>query len=132
MYNSVDEDEFCAADASILADYAGTVKHQTLIKCTVALRNVVSNNLVNLSGYLLKYGLISEDNEREVTNEFVSKAGRAAKLVDIIRSKVKESHENYDKFVETLKEAGSEHYKGILKMLDETLHEGNIIYLQYH
>lgn len=128
MYNSVDEDEFCAADAS---DCAGTMKHQTMIKCTVALRNAVSNNLVNLSGYLLKYGFISEDNEREVTNEFVSKADRAAKLVNIIRSKVKESHENYDKFVETLKEADSEYYKGILKMLDETLHEGNI-YLQYH
>lgn len=92
-------------------------------KCTVELRNAVSNNLVNLSGYLLKHGLISEHNEHEIRNEYTPEANRAAKLIDMIQNKVKESHENYDKFIEILKEADSEYYKGTLKILDETLHE---------
>ena len=96
-----------------------------MIKCTVELKNALSNNLVNLSGYLLANGLISENIKREVTSEHYSVDDRAAKLVHLIQTKVKLNHQNYDKFVDTLKQADSVYYKGILKILSKTLREGN-------
>ena len=134
MYNInfVDESESCADDASALAEYPD-VKYQTLIKRTMELKTAVSNDLVNLSGHLLAKGLISGNSKCEVTNDYTPEANRAAKLVDMIQKKVQLHHENYDEFVATLKQANSEYYKDILKILDETLreilretlHEGN-------
>ena len=121
----IDDRESCAADASALADCAGIVKQQTMIKCTVALQKAVSNNLVDLSGYLLSDGLITPSNRRELTNQHTAVNHRAAKLVEIIQEKVQLDHTNYNKFIDILKKADSVYYSEILTILSGTLHEGN-------
>jgi hypothetical protein len=98
-----------------------------MINCTVALQNAVSNDriLVDLSGYLLQNGLITSGDRCEVTNERNAVDRRAADLVRIIQTKVKLDHQNYSKFIDTLKEADSSYYCDILKKLSDTLRKGN-------
>lgn len=111
----------CAAGASALAVYADVVKYQTMMKCTVELITAVSETLVNLSGHLLSKGLITTEIRDQLRNQHTQTGDRAADLVDAIQKKVQLHHENYDKFVATLKQADSVYYEDILKILDETL-----------
>jgi hypothetical protein len=126
VYNYfIDGRESCAAGASALAEYADAVKHQTMIKCTVELRTAVTKHLDTLSGHLLAKGLITTENDDRLRNTYTPEANRAAELVAIIQGKVKQNHQNYDTFVDTLTEADSDYYSDILKTLSKTLHEGN-------
>ena len=59
----------------------------------------------------------------QIKNDSVD--GRAAQLVDIIQTRVQLNHQNYDKFICALNEAGSDNYKDILTLLSKTVHEGN-------
>jgi hypothetical protein len=126
LYNIIlDDRESFPAGASALTDSANTVEYRTMIKCTVKLRNAVSDNLVPLSGCLLSKGLITVDNERELRYIHTLEADRAAKLVQMIQGKVQLDHQNYHKFVDILKEEDSRYYSDILTTLTKTLREGN-------
>ena len=120
-----DLESSAAAAARSFADSTVTVEYQTLITCTMELRNAVSNNLIQLSGHLLANGLITPHNDRQLRNRSVEIDERAAKLVEIIQGKVQLDHHNYNKFVDILKEEDSDFYKDILTMLNKTFHQGN-------
>ena len=117
--------ESCAAGSSALADYhnAGTVKYQTMIKHTEELKIAISDNLGTLSGCFFANRLITDENRQEVTNVHNSSVDRAARLVDIIQRKVQLNHQNYDTFIDVLKQAGSDYYNDILSKLSETLRD---------
>ena len=71
-----------------------------------------------MSGCLLEKGLISQENESKLRNEFVEKAGRAAHLVDLIQQKVNLDSRNYIQFTSILEE-DKHHYSDILRILRE-------------
>ena len=89
-----------------------------MVSCTTKLRSAVCNDLVRLSGCLLEKGLISQENESKLRNEFVEKAGRAAHLVDLIQQKVNLDIRNYVQFTSILEE-DEHHYSDILRILRE-------------
>ena len=121
-----DWESSAAAAATALADCDVTVEHQTLINCTMELRNAVSNSLIQLSGRLLANGLITQHNDSELRSRYILEADRAAKLVEIIQGKVQLDHHNYNKFIDILIEEDSDYYKDILTTLSKTFHQGNI------
>ena len=82
------------------------------------MRAAVCSDLVRLSGCLLEKGLISQENESKLRNEFVEKTGRAAHLVDLIQQKVKLDSRNYAQFTSILEE-DKHHYSDILRILRE-------------
>ena len=82
------------------------------------MRAAVCNDLVRLSGCLLEKGLISQENESKLRNEFVEKACRAAHLVDLIQQKVNLDSRNYIQFTSILEE-DKHHYNDILRILRE-------------
>ena len=120
--------------AEAVASITSTVEYQTIISCTTKLRAAVCNDLVRLSGCLLEKGLISQENESKLRNEFVEKAGRAAHLVDLIQQKVNLDSRNYVQFTSILEE-DKHHYSDILRILREaycSLAQGKDTYMHVH
>ena len=98
-----------------------TAEYQTMIACTMELRNAVSNNLIQLSGHLLARGLITMEKYDELRNVMLSQASRAASLVELVQRRVQLDPQNYSKFINILKE-DSEYYSDILRHLSEVYH----------
>ena len=84
------------------------------------------NDLVRLSGCLLEKGLISQENESKLRNEYVEKAGRAAHLVDLIQQKVKLDSRNYVQFTGILEE-DKHHFSDILRILREAYSSESLV-----
>ena len=92
-----------------------------MIACTVELRNAVSNNLIELSAYLHARELITEEKYDELKNISLSKASRAASLVELVQRKVQLDPQNYFEFINILKEDIA-YYSDILRHLSEVYH----------
>jgi hypothetical protein len=95
-----------------------SVEYQTMISCTTKLRTAVCHDLVQLSGYLLEKGLISQESDSGLRNRSVEEVDRAARLVDLIQQKVKLDSRNYVQFTSILEE-DKHHYSDILRILKE-------------
>ena len=98
-----------------------TAEYQTMIACTVELRNAVSNNLIQLSGHLLARGLITMEKHDELRNKMLPEASRAASLVELVQRKVRLDPQNYFEFINILKE-DILIYSDILRHLSEVYH----------
>lgn len=96
-------------------------EYRTVVKHTTDLRLAVRFDLVALSGELLAVGLISPDNDSELRNTRQSEAERAAKLVEIIQTKIKLNCKHYYTFLNVLRTRHQQQYSDILHKLDKTL-----------
>ena len=95
---------------------SNTPEYRTIIQCTPELTAALKGDLVSLSGELLAGGLISEDNDIALCNQFVSEANRAAQLVGFVRNRVSLDTANYHSFIRVLKHREDEH-RDILQIL---------------
>ena len=93
-----------------------------MIQCTPHLIAAVKDNLTLFSGELLATGLITEDNQAALNNQFVDKAHWASQLVEFVRSRVSLDTGNYHSFIQILETRKDDHKK-ILKILDEEFSE---------
>ena len=78
-----------------------------------------NENIILLSEDLQKDGLISEANDQEMRNPYVSTTLRAANLTGIVRGKVELNAENFKKFIKAL-EKRDETFKEILEELKDS------------
>ena len=98
-----------------------SAEYDTLIEITVDLRLAVRPHLLSLSGGLLASRLISPDNEAELRNTVVSEAERAAKLVELVQSKVRQNSRHYHSFIGILEGDNDSYvYSDILQKLERT------------
>ena len=95
-------------------------EYRTVISHTTDLRLAVRFDLIALSGELLAVGLISPDNDSELRNTRQSEAERAAKLVEIIQTKIKLNCKHYYTFLNVLRTRHQQQYSDILHKLDKT------------
>lgn len=97
-------------------------EYKTIIQCTPNLTTAVKDDLPSLSGELLAAGLIADDNQAALNNQFVDKAHRAAQLVGFVRNRVSLDTDNYHSFIRLLETRKDEH-REILKILGEKFRE---------
>ena len=102
-----------------------TPEYRTMLHCTDDLRTAVQPHLLTLGGTLLSDDLISTDDESELRNEMHIEAKRAARLVELIRLKVKLEPQNYHTFVRIL-ENDRDTYKYILKKLRQKYQDSEL------
>ena len=88
-------------------------EYQKILKCGPALRLAFQNHLLPLAEDLVAVGLISVDNQSEITNVNQPEPNRAGRLLEFIRNKVRLSATYYYTFLEVLKK---DEYKHILKI----------------
>ena len=96
-----------------------TAEYQTIRRCTPQLITAFKHNLTELSGHLLSKGLITSDQSCELRNNMYPESDRAAKLVDLILSRIELAPECYNMFIKALKEDKCIN-EIILKLLKET------------
>ena len=118
-----------------------TAKYKLLIKYTPKINKMLAKadeNIVQLSGDLHVAGLISEANDQEMGNQYVSKTLRAANLTGMVRGKVELSTHNFDRFVEALenydiyREILEEMKKGDLLGINCYMHDLYKLLLLFH
>ena len=104
----------------MVPDITDTPEYKTIIKCTAKLTTAVKNNITALSGHLLSNELITSDNDTDLRNTVLSELDRAAKLVELVRCKVRLSPDNFHKFIKILEEE-KQNYEHIIVDLKEML-----------
>ena len=101
-----------------------TPQYKLLLKYASKINKVLTKaneNIILLSADLHEAGLISETNDLEMRNQFVSITLRAANLTGMVRGKVELSTENFDKFIKAL-----ENHNDIFKEILEELKKGDL------
>ena len=96
-------------------------EYNTLIELTGDLRVAVQSDLTHLSGVLLAKYLISPDDDRYLRNQLHSEADRAAKLIELIQSRVHQNPQHYHTFIRVLQDGGCQAYADILHKLHQVL-----------
>ena len=113
-----------AAAAAQTESGKNTAKYKLLIKYTPKVNKVLARaneNIVLLSEDLHNAGLISEANDLEMRNQYVSTTLRAANLTGMVRGKVDLNTQNFDKFMEAL-----ENHNDIFKEVLEEIKKGDL------
>jgi hypothetical protein len=95
-----------------------TPEYRTMMCCTCALETAVRTHLFLLGRSLLSEKLISDDNYSELTNMHNPEFQRAARLIEILRLKVKLRRQNFHSFLSVL-DNDRDTYEDILKILRE-------------
>ena len=90
-------------------------EYEKLITNGDKLSDAFKEELRHLSEILVNKGIISTDNKEEILLKGQIKAVGAARLLELLRNKVKVDPDNYHVFVAGLKEHGKK-FKSILKI----------------
>lgn len=98
---------------------SSTPEYKTLITLTSLLRDAIQHDLVALSDGLVSEVLITPNHGSELRNTSHSESDRAARLVELIQSKVQQNAKHYDTFVQVLENQDREYYSDILSRLRE-------------
>ena len=109
-------------------------EYRTLFHHTTDLRLALQDDLTQISGFLFKNHLITQNQSCNFRNTTFSKKDRVADLVDGIQVKVKQDVNCYYTFISILNSIENGYYSSILRKLEETLNDcqkGNSYYGYY-
>lgn len=93
---------------------ADSREYRKLCRFCHELRVAFQNHLMILTEDLQAAGLVTEDNQREVSNSLEPASIRASRLLAMIKDKVKICTQNYYRFIEVLKMRSD--YEDILRI----------------
>ena len=93
--------------------------YDRIVRCGPKLRIAFQDKLLSLTENLRAASLITDDNVVEVNSVNQLRTERAARLLELIRNKVRLDPDNYNKFVKVLQQ-DPQQYKDILTIRELT------------
>ena len=91
-------------------------EYKLIVRLTPEVRTAIQGDLQNISDHLLSFGMITQDNHEDFTNDYKSTHSRAASLIRAVQNKVKLDCHNFWKFTKVL-EKNKQYYSSILQKL---------------
>ena len=94
-----------------------SVEHQIIRENRTLLKNAMVDDVVYLSGELLRLNVISDDNHTDLMDNSLNRNCRVEKLMMYIENRVKSNPDNFTNFVKVLK-TKEEYYSKALQVLE--------------
>ena len=106
-------------------------EYRLIVRLTPELRTAIQDDLQDISDHLLSFGMITQDNYEDFTNDYKPTHTRAASLIRTVQNKIKLDCHSFWKFVEIL-EKNKRYYSSVLQKLYSDDIDSPPMYSQHH